>query len=266
MVPPLWVGLQALQFLNQPLFVFSLTFLLVVFCVMSVSKDEEVSDLNRENNKQLMNSFKNFLAETVGEIKRSHKDSAEQQMKEIKKLKYDEPHKFKKKASEDQFNFNRKLAENIGSAKSAAENGQLENVKSGLAEGEKLLCERQMLILLADKSEFRWATVGEYKQHDLAGYSEDEKRIHSAERRARVAVQARKNKKTTFSTINNRSSSVGAPASTPSSEFQPQSLMLNVPGFPSRRPSAGTCFACGKPGHWRSCFPTIAKQSSQTPK
>ena len=200
MVPPLWVGLQALRFLNQPLFVFSLTFLLVVFCVMSVSKDE-VSDLNRENNKQLMNSFKNLLAETVGQIKRSHKDSAEQPMKEIKKLEYDEPHKFKKKASEDQFNFNRKLAENIGSAKSAAENGQLENVKSGLAEGEKLLCERQKLILLADKSEFRWATVEEYKQHDLAGDSEDEKRIHSAERRARVAVQARKSKKTTFSTI-----------------------------------------------------------------
>ena len=48
---------------------------------MSVSKDE-VSDLNRENNKQLMNSFKNLLAGTVGQIKRSHKDSAEQQMKE----------------------------------------------------------------------------------------------------------------------------------------------------------------------------------------
>ena len=134
---------------------------------MSVSKDE-VSDLNRDNNKQLMNSFKGLLPETVGQIKRSHKDLAEQQMKEIKKLKYDKPHKF----CEDQFNFNRKLAENIGSAKSAAENGQLENVKSDLAEGDKLLCERQKLILLADKSEFHWATVEEYKQHDLAGDSE----------------------------------------------------------------------------------------------
>ena len=187
-------------------------------------------------------------------------------MKEIKKLKFDEPHKFKKKANEDQFNFNRKLAENIGSAKSAAENGQLEKVKSDLEEGEKLLCERQKLILLADKSEFGWATVEEYKQHDLADDSEDEKRIHSAERRARVALQARKKKKTTFSTSNNRSSSVGTPASTSRSQFQPQPLMLNVPGFPSRRPNTGTCFACGKPGHWRSCCPTMAKQASQTPK
>ena len=105
---------------------------------MSVSKDE-VSDLIRENNNQLMDSFKDLLAQTVGQIKRSNEDSAQQQMIEIKKLKYDEPHKFKKKANEDQFNFNRKLTENIGSAKSTAENGQLEKVKSDLAEGEKLL-------------------------------------------------------------------------------------------------------------------------------
>ena len=230
---------------------------------MSVSKDE-VSNLIRENNKQLMDSFKDLLAQTVGQIKCPNEDLAEQQMKEIKELKYDEPHKFKMKANEDQFNFNRELAENIGTAKSAAENGQLE--KSDLAEGEKLLCERQKLILLADKSEFGWATAEEYKQHDLADDSEDEKRIHSAERRARVALQARKKRKTTFSSSNNRSSSVGTLASTSSSQFQHQPLMLNVPGFPSRRPNTGTYFACGKPGHWRSCCPTMAKQTSQTPK
>ena len=105
---------------------------------MSVSKDE-VSDLIRENNKQLMDSFKDLLAQSVGQFKRSNEDSAEQQMKAIKKLKYDEPHKFKKKANEDHFNFNRKLAENIGTAKSAAEISQLEKVKSDLAEDPRPL-------------------------------------------------------------------------------------------------------------------------------
>ena len=47
---------------------------------MSVSKDE-VSDLIQENNKQLMDSFKDSLAQTVGQIKRSNEDSAERQMK-----------------------------------------------------------------------------------------------------------------------------------------------------------------------------------------
>ena len=62
-----------------------------------------MSDLIRENNKQFMDLFKDLLTETVGQIKRANEYLAEQQMKEIKKLKYNEPHKFKKKANEDQF-------------------------------------------------------------------------------------------------------------------------------------------------------------------
>ena len=61
-----------------------------------------MSDLIQENNKQLMDSFKDSLAETVGQIKRTVEYLADQQMKEIKKLKYNEPRKFKK-ANEDQF-------------------------------------------------------------------------------------------------------------------------------------------------------------------
>ena len=53
--------------------------------------------------KQLMDSFKVLLTETVGQIKRANEYLAEQQMKEIKKLKYNEPRKFKKKANENQF-------------------------------------------------------------------------------------------------------------------------------------------------------------------
>ena len=34
-------------------------------------------------------------------------------MKEIKKLKHSEPHKFKRKASEDQYKFNLKLGESL---------------------------------------------------------------------------------------------------------------------------------------------------------
>ena len=61
-----------------------------------------MSDLIQENNKQLMDSFKDLLTETVGQIKRANEYLAEQQMKEIKKLKYNEPRKFKK-ANENQF-------------------------------------------------------------------------------------------------------------------------------------------------------------------
>ena len=102
-------------------------------------------------------------------------------MREIKKLKHSEPHKFKRKANEDQYKFNLKLGETLDNAKSATEKSQIEKVKSELVEGEKLLIECQKHILLADRSESGWFTVEEYKKHDLAENSDDKKRIFSTE-------------------------------------------------------------------------------------
>ena len=139
---------------------------------MSIGK-EDVQELINANNDKLLDSFKGLLEQTVSQIKRSNQESAESQMKEIKRLKFNEPHKFKKKANEDQFKFNQKLSETLDSAKSAAEQSQLEKVKNDLEEGEKLISERQTHILLADKSDYGWATVNEYKKHSLVDNSDD---------------------------------------------------------------------------------------------
>ena len=74
---------------------------------MSVTKDE-MSDLIKANNDQLMASFKELLKDTAGQIKRANETSTEQQMREIKKLKFQEPHKFKRKANKHQYKFNLK--------------------------------------------------------------------------------------------------------------------------------------------------------------
>ena len=120
---------------------------------MSVTKDE-VPDQLKVNNVQLIASFKELLKDTAGQIKRANDTSAELPMKETKEMKFREPLKFKRKASEDQYKFNLKLAETFDSAKSAAEKTNLEKVKSDLDECEKLLVERQKCILLADKSKY----------------------------------------------------------------------------------------------------------------
>ena len=73
-------------------------------------------------------------------------------MKELKKLKFQEPHKFKRKLTKTS-TFNLKLAETFDSANSAAEKSNLEKVKSELEECEKLLVERQKRVLLADEYE-----------------------------------------------------------------------------------------------------------------
>ena len=122
---------------------------------MSIT-NKEVSDLIKANNEQLMSSFEDLLHDTVGQIKRANEDAADLQMREIKKLKHNEPHKFKRKANEDQYKFNLKLGETLDNAKSAAQKSQLEKIKLELDEGEKLLLERQKHILLADKSDSGW--------------------------------------------------------------------------------------------------------------
>ena len=231
--------------------------------VMSITKDE-VSDLITSNNQQMMDSFKALLQDTVGQIKRANEDAADLQMREIKKLKHSEPHKFKRKANEDQYKFNLKLGETLVNAKSAAQNSQLEKVKSELDEGEKLLLERQKHILLADKSESGWFTVEEYKKHDLAEDSDDERRIFSAERRARASLSTLRKKRSSSFAASRRSSLVrpSAPATSSASfQQQPQVIQSLVPSsFTVRRPNMGSCFACGKPGHWRSTCPAMAKQ------
>ena len=214
---------------------------------MSIEK-EDVEALIKSNNDNLLASFNGLLEQTVSQIKRSNEDSAENQMKEIKRLKFNESHKFKKKANEDQFKFNQKLSETLDSAKSAAENSQLEKVKTSLEEGETLISERQKHILLTDKSDYEWATVDEYKKHSLADDSNDEKRIFKAKSRAPTFVNALKKKKSS------------APAESTVSS-QPRPIPALVPGF-SPRPKPGTCFASGKSGHWRASCPTMVQQNT----
>ena len=193
-----------------------------------------------------MDSFKALLQDTVGQIKRANEDAADLQMKEIKKLKHSEPHKFKRKANEDQCKFNLKLGETLDNAKSAAQKSQLEKVKFELDEGEKLLLERQKHILLAYKSESGWLTVEEYKKHDLAENSNDEKRIFSAERRARATLSTLKKKRSSSFAASRRSALVppSAPVtSAASSQQQPQAIQPLVPSsFTVRRPNTGQLF------------------------
>ena len=124
--------------------------------------------------------------------------------------------------------------------------------------------ERQKHILLANKSEYGWSTVEEYKQHDLADDSEDEKRIYSAERHARAVISSRKRKKSSAMAATKRSSPLRGSVSSPSSQSQIQSYQPATAssGFLPRRPNIGTCFACGKTGHWRACCPAMTKQSA----
>ena len=61
--------------------------------LMSIIKDE-VSDLITSNNQQMMDSFKTLLQDTVGQVKHANEDAADFQMRDIKKLKHSDPHRY----------------------------------------------------------------------------------------------------------------------------------------------------------------------------
>ena len=106
--------------------------------------------------------MKSMLDNSLADLKRSHADTADTHLKEIKKLKFDEPHRFTKKGNENQYRFNLKVGDASEEAKEACSSQQLDKVHASLEKGEKLLSERQKHILLADKSDFGWSLMREY--------------------------------------------------------------------------------------------------------
>lgn len=55
-----------------------------------------------KNNESLVDSMKRILNESLSDIKRVNSESADSHLREIKKVKFEEPRRFKKKANEDQ--------------------------------------------------------------------------------------------------------------------------------------------------------------------
>ena len=200
-----------------------------------------------KNNDSLVDSMKRILNESLSDMKRVNSESADFHLREIKKLK-------KKKANEDQYRFNSKLSGVLTEAKSSYSSQQLDKVKESLDKGESLLAERQKHILLADKSEFGWMIIQEYKKNDLDDDSDDEKKIIRAEAEARS--QAKQNalkSKSRFAAVRRdfpKSLSIPSTSVTDSS-----SAMRPIPTLDGQLRSQikpGSCFACNKPGHWRA--------------
>ena len=82
--------------------------------------------------------------------------------------------------------FNEQVRDKVQSAAAALEQRTpaVEKAHPLLKVGEKLIDVRQKIIKIADRSERGWATVSEYEEDELAGNSEDEKRLFRAEARA----------------------------------------------------------------------------------
>ena len=233
---------------------------------MSISSDvqEFINTSLAQNNAALLGQISKLVADSAENLKRSSVEAADEQLREIKRLRREEPRSFKRKGNEIQYKFNSKLLDTLEEAKSHLEVNAVEKVKASLSEGTSLLSDRQKLILLADKSEFGWKTVEEYTQHELADSEADGKKIRRAEERAEKALNAAPSKKSVKRSISARRTSTLQYGPQNSRGFsalgywrnQNERLPFTPSSFPSRN---GNCFACGKFGHWRSECPQIQR-------
>jgi uncharacterized protein YeaO (DUF488 family) len=142
---------------------------------------------------EVLKNVKDGMLDEVASLKRElagDREAADECL--LKKRKLEKAPSFKKKMHEKQYHFNEEVSLKLEAAAASLSEipPAMEKAKAQLEEGLKLVCERQKLIRLADRSEHGWATVEEYLEDELADNSDDEKRMQKAEFRAGRKLKA----------------------------------------------------------------------------
>ena len=70
-----------------------------------------------ENNRSLMSEMSTLITNSVESIKRSNSEAVEDQLREIKKMRREEPKSFKRKGTEIQYKFNEKSLKSVAAKK-----------------------------------------------------------------------------------------------------------------------------------------------------
>ena len=117
-------------------------------------------------------------------MKRQLEESSNTQMSELKKIRLTEPRIFKKKGHEQQYKHNEQVKSAVNEGKDAVMAGKNEACIAKLNEGIELIDQRQKLILIADKSDYGWKTVGEYLDKGLADDDQDAKKMKKVQKEA----------------------------------------------------------------------------------
>ena len=88
-----------------------------------------------DNNKALLDQISKLVAHSADNVKRASVEAVDEQLREIKKLRQEEPRSFKRKGNDLQYKFNAKLQDSFEEAKSHLEVNAIDKAKETLAEG-----------------------------------------------------------------------------------------------------------------------------------
>ncbi|RMX41033.1 hypothetical protein pdam_00025657, partial [Pocillopora damicornis] len=163
---------------------------------MSVTKEvrDFISNSLAENNRALLTQISKLVSDSAENLKRANAEATDEQLRQVKKLRREEPESFKRKGNEIQYKFNSKLQDSLEEAKTHLETNAVEKAKESLTEGTLLLTN---------------------SQHELAEDEDDGKKIRRAEERAEKALKSASTRKTAkqVSSVFRPSSSRFAPPS-----------------------------------------------------
>ena len=143
--------------------------------------------------------FASLLAAIRSSEERLDQKLAEAATKAANRVRHDKLYTYKKKAHEEQAQFNAQVQGTIQEAQDAfaavESSPALHRAQEALERGARLLLERQKLIKIADQSANGWGVVAEYTADELADDSDDEKRLEKAEKTAERKAGLRKHKR-----------------------------------------------------------------------
>ena len=82
---------------------------------MSVTKEVQdfISNSLAENNRALLTQICKLVSDSAENLKRANGEAADEQLRQVKKLRREEPRSFKRKGNEIQYKFNLKLQDSL---------------------------------------------------------------------------------------------------------------------------------------------------------
>ena len=214
---------------------------------------QEIHLAIQQSNQEMLQNMSEILDRKMTSFKRSAEEASQQQLNELKKIKSTQSLDFKKKANKDQYCHNAAVLQSMEDSKDNLGKQNYDAALSNLQEGISLVENRQKLVLIADQSPYGWLTVQNYKSNALAADDEDEKRLNRAENKAGQESRRRNAVRRAKFDFKKRQN--------PSSDNSSTSTASQSQASVQRRP--GSCFACGKPGHWRSECQMVKQAQNQ---
>ena len=184
-------------------------------------------------------------------------------------MKAETKHKFRYKSNQIQFDFNESISDKVDTIVKLIKNVSQKRASKLAKSIKEDIEKRNKLLKIADKSTAGWGAVEEYLSDDLASDSEDDRKIKAAKRRALQKQNIRRTNQRSSTTTtkpppskptNNQFRNVQQgnifhgqnTSSATASTTQNDSRRISM--GPPRR-TGGTCFACGRNGHWRQSCP-----------